>query len=124
MRVEKAYPFLLQEQSMTRGLLLFSILSLAATAAMAQIGPPTSQRTCSANRQLVLKEGAVVLDTARNALSTSFRSRRGFQAPTTRNASSATDAGTGPTISDGASMRRRPQMRFRGQRFRMAVRIL
>jgi hypothetical protein len=38
-------------------------LALAATAATAQVGPPTSQRPCAANRQLVLKEGAVVLDT-------------------------------------------------------------
>ena len=38
-------------------------LILTATAAMAQVGPPTSQRPCSANRQLVLKDGAVVLDT-------------------------------------------------------------
>lgn len=33
------------------------------TAAAAQDGPPTSQRACGANRQLVLKEGAVVPDT-------------------------------------------------------------
>lgn len=36
---------------------------LLATAATAQVGLPTSQRTCGANRQLVMKEGAVVLDT-------------------------------------------------------------
>jgi hypothetical protein len=39
-----------------------ALISIA-TAATAQVGPPTSQRTCSANRQLVLREGAVVLDT-------------------------------------------------------------
>jgi hypothetical protein len=38
-------------------------LVLISTAATAQVGPPTSQRTCAANRQLVQKEGAVVLDT-------------------------------------------------------------
>jgi hypothetical protein len=45
--------------------ILLSVLTLTsiATAATAQVGPPTSQRTCSANRQLVLREGAVVLDT-------------------------------------------------------------
>jgi hypothetical protein len=48
---------------MIRYLLTFSVLALAATAAAAQVGPPTSQRTCGANRQLVMKEGAVVLDT-------------------------------------------------------------
>jgi hypothetical protein len=48
---------------MLRYLLTFSVLALAATAAAAQVGPPTSQRTCGANRQLVMKEGAVVLDT-------------------------------------------------------------
>ena len=48
---------------MSRSLLAISALALAATAAAAQVGPPTSQRTCGANRQLVLKEGAVVLDT-------------------------------------------------------------
>ncbi|KAB0265686.1 hypothetical protein, partial [Microvirga brassicacearum] len=36
---------------------------LCATAATAQIGPPTSQRPCAANRALVVKDGAVVLDT-------------------------------------------------------------
>jgi hypothetical protein len=48
---------------MLRRLLAISVLTLAASAATAQVGPRTSQRTCSANRQLVLKEGAVVLDT-------------------------------------------------------------
>lgn len=48
---------------MLRSLLAISVLTLAATSAAAQVGPPTSQRTCGANRQLVLKEGAVVLDT-------------------------------------------------------------
>ncbi len=38
-------------------------LSLGATIAIAQVGPPRSQRTCGTNRQLVLREGAVVLDT-------------------------------------------------------------
>lgn len=49
---------------MMRSLLTLSALALATTAATAQVGPPTSQRTCGANRQLVLKEGAVVLDTS------------------------------------------------------------
>jgi hypothetical protein len=40
-----------------------AVLALASTAATAQVGPSTSQRTCSANRQLVMKDGAVVLDT-------------------------------------------------------------
>jgi len=48
---------------MMRRLLTFFVLTLCATTAMAQVGPPTSQRTCGANRQLVMKEGAVVLDT-------------------------------------------------------------
>jgi hypothetical protein len=48
---------------MMRSLLTFSVLALAAAAAAAQVGPPTSQRTCGANRQLVVREGAVVLDT-------------------------------------------------------------
>ncbi|WP_246777376.1 hypothetical protein [Microvirga sp. VF16] len=46
-----------------RKLLSALALTAIATAATAQVGPPTSQRTCSANRQLVLREGAVVLDT-------------------------------------------------------------
>ncbi len=46
-----------------RYLLTLSVLALTASAAVAQVGPATSQRTCGANRQLVLKEGAVVLDT-------------------------------------------------------------
>jgi hypothetical protein len=49
---------------MLKRLLIVTVAALAATAATAQVGPPTSQRTCSANRQLVLKEGAVVLDTS------------------------------------------------------------
>ena len=49
---------------MRRSLLPALALTLIATAAMAQVGPPTSQRTCSANRQLVLRDGAVVLDTS------------------------------------------------------------
>ena len=48
---------------MTKILLPILALSVGATTAMAQVGPPTSQRTCSANRQLVLRDGAVVLDT-------------------------------------------------------------
>jgi hypothetical protein len=49
---------------MIRSLLTLSALVLVTTAAAAQVGPPTSQRTCGANRQLVLKEGQVVLDTS------------------------------------------------------------
>ena len=49
---------------MLRSLLAISALALTAMAAAAQVGPPTSQRTCGANRQLVLKDGAVVLDTS------------------------------------------------------------
>jgi hypothetical protein len=52
-----------EEETMTRTLLSALALALIATAAAAQVGPPTSQRTCSANRQLVMREGAVVLDT-------------------------------------------------------------
>ena len=48
---------------MIRILLPAVALTSLATAAMAQVGPPTSQRTCGANRQLVMREGAVVLDT-------------------------------------------------------------
>jgi hypothetical protein len=48
---------------MVRSLLAIPALALTVTAAAAQVGPPTSQRTCGANRQLVQKEGAVVLDT-------------------------------------------------------------
>jgi hypothetical protein len=47
---------------MMRILLSTLALTLVATAAAAQVGPPTSQRTCGANRQLVMREGAVVLD--------------------------------------------------------------
>jgi uncharacterized protein YfaT (DUF1175 family) len=45
--------------------ILPSVLALAllTTAAAAQVGPLTSQRTCSANRQLVMRDGAVVLHT-------------------------------------------------------------
>jgi hypothetical protein len=46
-----------------RSLLAISVLALTATAAAAQIRPPTSQRSCGANHQLVSNEGAVVLDT-------------------------------------------------------------
>jgi hypothetical protein len=53
-----------QEDKMTKSLLPALTFTLIATAAVAQVGPPTSQRTCSANRQLVLREGAVVLDTS------------------------------------------------------------
>jgi hypothetical protein len=48
---------------MIKGLFICLAITLAASAAVAQGGPPTSQRTCAANRQLVLKEGQVVLDT-------------------------------------------------------------
>jgi hypothetical protein len=44
-------------------LLTILTLTLVTTTATAQVGPPTSQRTCSANRQLVMRDGAVVLDT-------------------------------------------------------------
>ncbi|WP_210483600.1 hypothetical protein [Microvirga antarctica] len=43
----------------------FALVTLS-TAALAQVGPPTSTRPCSANRQMVMKEGAVVLDTGPN----------------------------------------------------------
>ena len=43
--------------------LTFLALAAVVPPAIAQVGPPTSQRTCGANRQLVLREGAVVLDT-------------------------------------------------------------
>ena len=46
-----------------KSVLTFLALASVATTASAQVGPPTSQRTCGANRQLVLKEGQVVLDT-------------------------------------------------------------
>jgi|GEM_PF-4844748 len=46
-----------------RTLLPALALTLLATAATAQVELPTSQRTCGANRQLVQREGAVVLDT-------------------------------------------------------------
>ena len=49
---------------MIRILLPALALASVATAATAQVGPPTSQRTCGANRQLVLRDGAVVLDTS------------------------------------------------------------
>jgi len=35
-------------------------LTFVATVATAQVGPPTSQRPCAANRALVIKDGAVV----------------------------------------------------------------
>ena len=46
-----------------RTLLTTLTLTLVTRTAAAQVGPPTSQRTCSANRQLVMRDGAVVLDT-------------------------------------------------------------
>ncbi|MBM6594361.1 hypothetical protein [Microvirga pudoricolor] len=49
---------------MSRSALAITIFALTATTALAQVGPPTSQRTCGANRQLVMKDGAVVLDTS------------------------------------------------------------
>ena len=49
---------------MIRILLPALALASVATAATAQVGPPTSQRTCGANRQLVMRDGAVVLDTS------------------------------------------------------------
>jgi hypothetical protein len=48
---------------MIRILLPALALASVATVATAQVGPPTSQRTCGANRQLVMREGAVVLET-------------------------------------------------------------
>jgi hypothetical protein len=48
---------------MIRILLPALALASVATVATAQVGPPTSQRTCGANRQLVMSEGTVVLDT-------------------------------------------------------------
>ncbi|MGO4706634.1 hypothetical protein AB4072_12765 [Microvirga sp. 2MCAF38] len=50
---------------LTRILTPFALV-LVTTTAIAQVGPPTSQRPCSANRQLVMKDGAVVLDTGPN----------------------------------------------------------
>jgi hypothetical protein len=58
-------------------LLLALALTAIATAATAQVGPPTSQRPCSANRQLVLKEGAVVLDTGPNTYARFVKSAAG-----------------------------------------------
>jgi hypothetical protein len=52
---------------MIKSLLLACALTLTVTAAIAQIGPPTSQRSCAANRQLVMRDGAVVLDTGPSA---------------------------------------------------------
>jgi hypothetical protein len=52
-----------EEKTVMRSVLTFLALALATTAATAQVGPPTSQRTCGANRQLVQRDGAVVLDT-------------------------------------------------------------
>ena len=54
----------MEEETVMRSVLTVLALSLVTTAATAQVGPPTSQRTCGANRQLVLREGAVVLDTS------------------------------------------------------------
>jgi hypothetical protein len=59
---------------MLKILLPFRALSLGATMAIAQVGPPTSQRTCSANSLLVLREGAVVLDTGPSAYARFVRS--------------------------------------------------
>jgi hypothetical protein len=53
----------IEEEMMLKSLVPAFALAAVATAAAAQVGPPTSQRTCGANRQLVLKDGAVVLDT-------------------------------------------------------------
>ena len=96
---------------MMKSLLSARALSLLATAAVAQVGPPTSQRPCSANRQLVMRDGAVVLDTSPNSyarfvrsgaecLVGSSRNRHGCQARTIRNASSAIGAETAPTTFD------------------------
>jgi hypothetical protein len=52
-----------EEETVMRSVLTVLALALATTAATAQVGPPTSQRTCGANRQLVQRDGAVVLDT-------------------------------------------------------------
>ncbi len=49
---------------MIRCVLTVLALAAATTSASAQVGPPTSQRTCGANRKLVMREGAVVLDTS------------------------------------------------------------
>jgi len=59
---------------MLRRLLAVSALALTTTASAAQVGPSTSQRTCSANRQLVLKDGAVVLDTGSSTYARFVRS--------------------------------------------------
>jgi hypothetical protein len=56
-------PFRIHRRKVMRRLLPALALAFVATAATAQVGPPTSQRSCGANRQLVLKDGAVVLDT-------------------------------------------------------------
>lgn len=56
-----------ERETVMKSLLSALALIFLATAAMAQVGPPTSQRTCSANRQLVMSEGAVVLDTSPTA---------------------------------------------------------
>ena len=54
---------LTEDETMKRTLPSALAVTLITTAATAQVGPPTSQRTCGANRQLVQREGAVVLDT-------------------------------------------------------------
>src|SRR4051812_5690859 len=56
-------PFRAWRRTVMRRLLPALAFACIATAAAAQVGPPTSQRPCGANRQLVLKDGAVVLDT-------------------------------------------------------------
>jgi hypothetical protein len=57
------YPVEAKRRKVMRMLIPALALAFMATAAAAQVGPPTSQRPCSANRQLVLRDGAVVLDT-------------------------------------------------------------
>ena len=64
MRTDESH-FERMEDIVIRILLPALALTLAtATTATAQVGPPTSQRTCGANRQLVMRDGAVVLDTS------------------------------------------------------------
>ena len=96
-----------------RTLLSALAVTLLATAATAQIGPPTSQRTCAANRQLAIREGAIVLDTGPSTYARLVRSGAEctvdqFLEPawmpssTIRNASWATGARTGLTTPDAA----------------------
>ena len=59
---------------MTRGVLPCSVVAVGAAAAAARVGPPTPQRACGANRQLVMKEGAVVLDAGPTAYARFVRS--------------------------------------------------